>query len=72
MASGVAALRGGDSVRWYDVADQAAGWRLLFQLDSDADLGLLWGDAGTLYWAAPRSALAERAWTDVWFTFQCS
>lgn len=32
-----------------ELAAAAASWRLLFQIDSDADLGMSWGDGGMLY-----------------------
>lgn len=63
---------GFDQVLWAQVKAEAAHWRLLFQLDSDDDLDVMWGDVGTLYWVARFDHLAEAAWDQVWFNFQCS
>lgn len=60
-----------DLATWDRVKDQADQWRLLFQLDSDYLLSAMWGDAGTLYWAAHRDHLRSHRWDQVWFTFQC-
>ena len=32
-----------------EVVAAAASWRLLFQIDSDPDLNMNWGDGGMLY-----------------------
>jgi uncharacterized protein YwqG len=61
-----------DRDRWEEVKDQVADWRLVMQLDSDDELGLMWGDVGTLYWAATRSDIAQGAWSGAMFNFQCA
>jgi uncharacterized protein YwqG len=48
------------------VTAEAARWRLLVQVDSDDAAGMMWGDAGLLYWLV-RGDLSQ-----VGFTWQCS
>lgn len=49
----------------------AADWRLLLQLDSDDDLGTMWGDVGTLYfWIREQDARAQR-FENTWLVLQC-
>jgi uncharacterized protein YwqG len=48
----------------------AATWRLLFQLDSDPNAGMRWGDAGMLYFWIERDALAARSFDNVWLVLQ--
>lgn len=50
----------------------AAEWRLLLQMDSDEDAGVMWGDAGRLYFWIRESDLAARDWDGVWMVLQCS
>lgn len=49
----------------------AKDWRLLLQIDSDDDLGVMWGDGGTLYfWIKESDALAGR-FENCWVVLQC-
>lgn len=48
----------------------AANWRLLFQIDSDPNAGMRWGDAGMLYFWIERDALAARRFDNVWVVLQ--
>lgn len=66
--------RGGilDRARWDEVNVQVADWRVVFQLDSDNTLGLMWGDVGTLWWAAKKADAASGVWDKGMFNFQCS
>lgn len=52
--------------------ERPASWRLLLQIDSDPDLGLMWWDLGRLYFAIERDALASDDFTRTWFRFQTS
>lgn len=53
------------------LAPGADEWVLLFQLDSDDQAGLLWGDNGMLYYWIRRDDLRERRFDRVWMTMQC-
>jgi uncharacterized protein YwqG len=47
-------------------------WRLLFQMDTDDELNVMWGDAGILYfWVEEEAARAGR-FDNVWLVLQCS
>lgn len=49
----------------------ASNWRLLLQFDSDDDLGVMWGDAGVIYyWVEAPAALAGR-FENAWVILQC-
>jgi uncharacterized protein YwqG len=54
------------------IAGGEADWRLLLQLDSDDDAGMMWGDSGKLYFWIARDALAKRDFSRVWMVLQCS
>lgn len=49
----------------------AAKWRLLFQFDSDDDLDVMWGDAGTIYYWIDESAARSGDFTNPWLILQC-
>lgn len=49
----------------------SAQWRLLFQMDTDDELDVMWGDAGMLYfWVEEEPARAGR-FDNVWLVLQC-
>lgn len=50
----------------------ASEWRLLLQLDSDDDVGVMWGDCGLIYFWIRESDLASRAFDKCWMILQCS
>ncbi|MCA6092983.1 DUF1963 domain-containing protein [Streptomyces sp. SCA3-4] len=63
----------GKEARWDDprVAEDAKGWTLLAQIDTDGDADMMWGDCGTLYWLIRPEDLAERRFDRAMFTMQC-
>jgi uncharacterized protein YwqG len=66
---------GGDA-RWYDpraeqLADGRSDWILLFQLDSDDDMGMMWGDCGKLYFWIKKTDLKETRFEGCWMILQC-
>lgn len=63
---------GFDAGAWDQSRHQVREWRVLLQLDSDLALDLLWGDAGTLWWAARHDDVAAGRWDAGMFNFQCS
>ena len=46
-------------------------WQLLFQVDSSDDLGMMWGDAGRLYFWITQEDLASRRFENSWMILQC-
>jgi uncharacterized protein YwqG len=49
----------------------AKHWRLLLQLDSDDAAGMMWGDAGRLYFWILDNDLKDRHFENVWMVMQC-
>ncbi|HRA07859.1 MAG TPA: YwqG family protein [Propionicimonas sp.] len=69
-------LNCGDSTGYNDPRAQAlqAGasqWRLLMQVDSQEQAGMMWGDVGRLYYWVKDSDLAGRDWDQSWLILQC-
>lgn len=53
-------------------ADEGAQrWRLLMQLDSHEELGMMWGDLGRLFLWMTQEDLAARRFDRVWLILQC-
>ncbi|MGV3618439.1 MAG: YwqG family protein [Fimbriimonas sp.] len=51
--------------------EDAGEWQLMLQLDSDEELGFMWGDLGMLYFWNRLSDLAQRSFDRSWMTLQC-
>ena len=49
----------------------AADWRLLFQFDSDDDLGVMWGDLGILYFWVTEARAKQGDFREAWLVQQC-
>lgn len=49
----------------------AAHWNLLMQVDSNEELGMMWGDMGRLYLWITDEALAARNFENTWLILQC-
>lgn len=47
-------------------------WQLLFQIDSDDQLNMMWGDVGILYYCIERQALEKKQFENTWLIMQCS
>jgi uncharacterized protein YwqG len=49
----------------------ASQWKLLLQIDTDDDVGMMWGDAGRIYYWIHERDLAARAFENTWLILQC-
>jgi uncharacterized protein YwqG len=49
----------------------ASDWKLLLQLDTDDGAGVMWGDAGRLYFWIRSQDLAKGDFSNVWMVLQC-
>ncbi len=47
-------------------------WRLLLQVDSEDEYGMMWGDLGRLYFMIHKDDLKARRFEKCWMTLQCS
>ena len=47
-------------------------WQLLLQIDTSEDAGMMWGDAGLLYYWIPRESAVAHRFSDTWLCLQCS
>jgi len=50
----------------------AGGWRLLLEVDSDSNAGMMWGDLGMIYYWIRKESLKARDFDSVCVLFQCS
>lgn len=50
----------------------AGDWRLLLQIDSDENVGMMWGDVGRIYYWIRDEDLAACNWELSWLILQCS
>lgn len=49
----------------------ASDWRLLFQFDSDDELGIMWGDVGAVYFWIREEAARAGEFATTWLILQC-
>lgn len=62
---------GYESPRAKELAAYASQWRLLLQVDSDENAGMMWGDAGRLYFWITEDDLRNRRFENTWMILQC-
>ncbi|MCL2827921.1 MAG: YwqG family protein [Oscillospiraceae bacterium] len=55
-----------------DLEQGASEWVLLFQLDSDDNANMMWGDVGRIYFTIKKQDLKNKAFDASWSSFQCS
>jgi len=60
-----------DKKLWEQAASRASRWRLLLQFDTDDDLNVMWGDAGTIYYCIPEEDLRASNFDKVYSIAQC-
>ncbi len=60
------------SRRGKKLAAHADEWRLLLQVDSDDDMGWMWGDCGTLYFWIREADAMKGDFSNPWVILQCS
>jgi uncharacterized protein YwqG len=53
------------------LAPGAADWQLVLQIDSDEELGWMWGDCGRLYFWTRRPEIAQADFAGAWVVLQC-
>lgn len=46
-------------------------WRLLFQMDTDDDLGVMWGDCGFIYFWIREQDARNKQFDNAWLILQC-
>jgi uncharacterized protein YwqG len=57
--------------RYESLAPGAKDWRLLFQMDSDESLPLMWGDGGLLYYWIKEADAKQGKFSETWVIQQC-
>jgi uncharacterized protein YwqG len=62
---------GYDDPRRKELEKSCEDWRLVLQLDSDDDVGLMWGDGGMVYYWARSDDLVDEDFSNAWVTLQC-
>jgi uncharacterized protein YwqG len=70
-ANGIYCGDGNSAPQAQDLAEKAAEWRLLFQVDSDDDLDIMFGDCGMIYYWIQEAALKEKRFDQTWTILQC-
>lgn len=59
------------TAKWEKVRQRPPEWRLLLQVDTDANAGMMWGDCGMLYYCIRDADLRARRFDDTWLILQC-
>lgn len=55
-----------------DLDERASRWSLLLQVESNEELGMMWGDCGRLYLWIPEDDLAAKNFDASWLILQCT
>jgi len=63
---------GYESLSEVEFAPGAIDWRLLLQVDSDDDAGMMWGDCGKIYFWIKDDDLRAHNFDKTWLILQCS
>ncbi|WP_055108630.1 YwqG family protein [Paenibacillus ihumii] len=50
----------------------AESWKLLLQIDSEEDIGMMWGDVGRIFFWIHEDDLKRNDFNKVWLVLQCS
>lgn len=53
------------------IIDESMKWKLLFQLDSEDEAKMMWGDVGRLYFWIKEDHLKSKQFDKIWMIFQC-
>lgn len=64
-------IRKYSSAKRSELNNRAKDWTLLFQLDSEESIHMIWGDVGRLYFWINKEDLKNRNFDDVWMILQC-
>ena len=62
---------GYDDPRAAKLKEDAGDWSLLFQMDTDDDLKVMWGDAGMIYFWVRRDDARRLKFDNTWVILQC-
>jgi uncharacterized protein YwqG len=60
-----------EAERVKELEPRARDWRLLLQVESDGNAGMMWGDAGCLYFWIREEDLRAARFDRTWLMFQC-
>jgi uncharacterized protein YwqG len=63
--------KGYKSQRASELKDGKGNWRLLFQMDSDDELEVMWGDGGMLYFWVEEQKARDGNFSNAWLILQC-
>jgi uncharacterized protein YwqG len=64
--------RAADDPRVRELLTDSRAWRLLLQIDTDDEAGMMWGDCGSIYYWMRREDLAAAQFDRAWCVLQCA
>ena len=62
---------GYDDPRRKELEQNTSEWMLLFQIDSDNNANMMWGDVGRIFFVIKKSDLTNLNFDAIWSVFQC-